>query len=81
MAQLDYPVHTTHGEDTVELDVTVVALLPEFRQAKAQSAEGYLVAITDATKGVHLATLREGQRLRCTVTRRLPRVVRAELLR
>jgi hypothetical protein len=80
MAQVWEATDSRSAEETVVLDAVVIALLPEFRQVKARSNAGHLLAITESTRGVHLASLREGQLLRCTVTRRLPRVLRAELL-
>lgn len=63
--------------DTLCLEVTVVALIPEFHQAKVRDDDGHLYALTHKTKGVDLAALQVGQRVVCTVTRKLPRVLTA----
>jgi hypothetical protein len=66
--------------DVREVDATVVALVPEFHQAKIRSGDGHLYAITKMTRGVQLESLREGQHVRCLVTVRLPRVLTAEVI-
>jgi hypothetical protein len=66
--------------ETFIVDTTVVALIPEFHQASVRSPDGHLYAITKRTAGVEYQTLHEGQEVRCTITRRLPRVLAAELI-
>lgn len=66
-------------EQTRQVWVTIHALIPEFRQARARDATGHEYAITSRTDGIEMASLREGQSLVCTVTLRLPRVLRATL--
>lgn len=66
------------GVETQEVETTVVAVLPEFQQAELRSADGHSYALTERTPGIRLSSLRVGQQFRCTVTTRLPRVVRAE---
>ncbi len=41
---------------------------------------GYRYAINRMTQGIDMSTLREGQRVECTVTVHLPRVLRAKAL-
>lgn len=64
---------------TREVNATVVAVLPEFQQAQLRSADGRMYALTDTTP-VRWNAVREGQQVHCTVTLRLPRVVRAEVV-
>lgn len=61
------------------MSATVVAVIPEFRQAQIRSTDGSLFALTDTTP-VRWDRVHEGQQVHCTVTVRLPRVVRAEVL-
>lgn len=63
-----------------QIDVTVIALVPDYHQAIVRASNGTQFAVTQRTPGVHLETLREGQQLRCLVTRRLPRILRADYL-
>ena len=65
-------------ETTRDVRAVVVAVLPEYRQAKVRSDDGHLYAIDGSTQGVRLEVLREGQWLRCLVTVHLPRVLRAQ---
>jgi len=70
----------TSSEDpgeTRRVDTVVVALIPEYHQVKVRDGDGHLYALTRKTQGVDLATLYEGQRVVCTVTRKLPRVLTA----
>lgn len=81
MAHLEYLDGRGRGEEkTRQVDATVVALVPEYHQAQIRSKDGYLYAITESTPGIRLTALREGQKVRCTVTTRLHRVLRAEVL-
>lgn len=79
-------VHDTLGREprkedkTREIDGTVVALVPAYHQAKVKDGEGHLYAITEQTAGLKPQFLRMGQKVRCTVTLRFPRVIRAELV-
>jgi hypothetical protein len=66
--------------ETREVETRVVAILPEYHQAQLRSTDGFLYALTERTPGVRLSSLREGQRIRCTVTLRLPRVLRAQIV-
>lgn len=66
-------------DQTREVDAVVFALVPEYHQVKVRDPEGHVYALTPKTEGVRLADLREGQRVVCTVTRRLPRVLRATI--
>ncbi len=64
-------------EGTRRVEAVVVALIPEYHQVKVRDGDGHLYALTRKTQGVDLASLHEGQRVVCTVTRRLPRVLTA----
>lgn len=66
---------TDDAGDTRCAEVIVVALIPEYHQVKVRDQEGHIYALTRKTIGVHLSDLREGQRVLCTVTRCLPRVL------
>ena len=66
------------GEETREVETVVFALIPEFEQVKVRDDAGHIYALTPMTRGVDLLALHEGQRIVCTVTRRLPRVLSAE---
>ena len=59
------------------IEAVVVALVPEYHQVMVRDDDGHLYALTRKTKGIDLAALREGQRVVCTVTRKLPRVLTA----
>lgn len=71
---------TQNSQETRQVDATVVAVIPEFHQVRVRDGEGHLYAITSRTSGVDLLSLREGQIVRCVVTLKLPRVVRAEVV-
>ena len=66
------------GEETRKVETVVFALIPEFEQVKVRDDAGHIYALTPMTRGVDLLALHEGQRIVCTVTRRLPRVLSAE---
>ena len=66
------------GEQTHKVEAVVFALIPEFEQVKVRDEAGHIYALTPMTRGVDLLALHEGQRVVCTVTRRLPRVLSAE---
>jgi hypothetical protein len=66
--------------DTRSVDTVVVALVLEYHQVKVRDAEGHQYTLTRKTQGVDLDSLREGQRVICTVTRRLPRVLTAAIV-
>lgn len=59
------------------IEAVVVALVPEYHQVMVRDDDGHLYALTRKTQGIDLAALREGQRVVCTVTRKLPRVLTA----
>ena len=70
----------TGTEDTGEtrrVEAVVVAVVPEYHQVMVRDADGHLYSLTRKTRGIDLAALREGQRVVCTVTRTLPRVLAA----
>lgn len=64
-------------EETRVIDVIVYAMVSEFNLAMARASDGHTFAITRKTSGIDLDSLKEGQRLACTVTVRLPRVLTA----
>ena len=68
-------------EEAFVVEGIVVAVIPEFHQARVRTAEGSLLAITRHTAGLHFGDLLEGQLVGCEVTRRFPRVLRAWLVR
>ena len=63
--------------DTRRVETIVVALIPEYHQVKVRDGDGHLYALTRRTQGIDLAALQEGQRVVCTVTSKLPRVLAA----
>lgn len=63
-----------------ELVAKVVAVLPEFHQARLRDDSGFEYSITDMTAGVSPGDLHEGQVLRCVVTVELPRVISASVI-
>jgi hypothetical protein len=67
-------------DDTRQVDAKVIALVPQFKIAKIRSADGHLYSINENTPGVRLSELEKGKFLHITVTKRLARVLRAELL-
>lgn len=60
--------------------VTVLALIPEYHQVAVAGEDGHHYSLTERTLGINLAELHEGQKLVCTVTGRLPRVLAAKVL-
>lgn len=68
-------------DEILVVEGIVVAVIPEYHQAQVLTAEGNLLAITRHTAGLRYGDLREGQLVGCEVTRRLPRVLRAWLMR
>lgn len=63
--------------ETRRVETVVVALAPQYHQVKVRDTCGHLYAITSKTLGVELASLHEGQRVVCTVSRKLARVLAA----
>lgn len=72
-----HPLTTGIDDPTKEVELTVIALIPEFNQVKLEDAEGRHYSLTDKTRGIQRCELRVGQRLHCTVTIRFPRVLQA----
>ena len=66
-----------HTGETRRVEAVVVAVVPEYHQVMVRDADGHLYSLTRKTRGIDLAALREGQRVVCTVTRRLARVLDA----
>ena len=56
------------------------ALIPQYHLVKVRDPEGHVYSLNAKTSGVDLTSLREGQRLVCQVTRKLPRVLSAAAL-
>jgi hypothetical protein len=65
------------ADQTRRVESIVVALIPEYHQVKVRDGEGHLYALTRETRGIDLTALHVGQRIVCTVTRKLPRVLGA----
>ena len=70
----------SEGQEVFSVDGVVFAVISEFRQAIVRTADGRQLAITQHTVGLNYADLREGQCVRCVVTKVLPRVLRGRLL-
>lgn len=64
---------------TCRVKAIVVAVVLEYHQVMVRDADGHLYSLTRKTQGIDLATLFEGQRVVCTVTRKLPRVLTAAI--
>lgn len=78
-SRLPYKQHMS--EETKVVVGTVVAVVPEYKQVKVQARDGHLFAITTKARGdVPASSLHEGQKVRCTVTLRLPRVLQFQLI-
>ncbi len=67
--------------ETYVVEATVFARIDAFCQAEVTTAHGVHFTITRHTAGVRWQDLAPGQRLLCTVTRRLPRVITAKPIR
>jgi hypothetical protein len=67
-------------DDLVRVEATVLAVVPSYSVVKVQARDGFQYSLTRHTKGIVLSDLHEGQRVLCTVTRNLLRVVAAEVL-
>jgi hypothetical protein len=83
MTALGAAMNSTPGkrEHTRAVEATVIAVLPDYRQVRVKTADGYQYAITANTPGVDWHELREGQHILCTVTTSLlPIVLEASLL-
>jgi hypothetical protein len=63
-----------------EVQTTVIALIPEYHQVKVRDDTGALYTLTRKTFGIELRDLYVGQRVLCTVTNKLPRVLSAEIV-
>lgn len=57
------------------IEATVLAVIPEYHLAKIETDDGHQYGITERTSGLSWNQVREGQRVACTVTTSLPRVV------
>lgn len=65
------------AEEVFFVEGTVLVVILEFHQAQLRTSDGHMFAITRRTVGLDYAELRDGDRVRCEVTRALPRVLRA----
>lgn len=61
------------------VEAVVVALVPEYRQVLVSDADGQHYALTRRTQGIDQASLSVGQRIVCTVTKRLAVVLSATI--
>ena len=67
----------SQGGGTRTVKAVVFALIPEFDLVEVRDSGGYIYALTRKTRGIDLLALHEGQRIVCTVTQELPRVLSA----
>src|SRR5690349_10946947 len=65
---------------TEVIEGEVIGVTPSFHQAQVETPDGRAYALTFRTPGISIEAVREGQRYRCLVTRRLAKVLRAELI-
>ena len=70
----------TPTPETMEVEGNIFALIPQYHQATVVTDDGNEYSIARHTRGVRLNDLRVGQRVRCTVKVRLPRVLTARVL-
>ena len=63
------------NEETRIVETTVFAVLEVFNQVRVKTDDGYRYAITAKTPGIDWSTLKEGQRVVCTVTTSLLPIV------
>lgn len=78
MASIDHHEQAGYrgSEGTRQVEATVVAVIPEYHQAKLRADDGNTYAVTSRTKGVTFGALRKGQHLRLLVTlSHLPKVL------
>ncbi|MES2229231.1 MAG: hypothetical protein V4540_15905 [Pseudomonadota bacterium] len=68
------------AEPVDRVEATVFACVMVFELVFARTASNYQYVLTPQTSGISLEDLREGQRLSCLVTRRMPRVLAAQIL-
>jgi len=61
----------TPAFDKNYIEASVVLVIPEFSQTLVHASDGRQYAITQSADGVSWSALREGQRVRCLVTRGL----------
>jgi len=72
-----WPHDYAFPEETCDVQTVVVATIPEFGQVKVRDEQGHLYALTPSV--IDILSLKEGDRVLCTVTRHLPRVLKATL--
>jgi hypothetical protein len=78
-ATRDIKTATCSYEDLDRIEATVVAVIPEYKQALARAVDGRQYAVTERASGVPWRELREGQRIVCLVTKRLALVRRVDI--
>jgi hypothetical protein len=72
---------TPTRSDIEEVQGEVVAVIAELGQVKVLTADGRRYSLTRRTPGIDLSEVRVGQRVQCTETVRLPRVLSAQVLK
>lgn len=72
------PFESSSTAEVIEGEV--IGIAPSFHQAQVETPDGRAYALTFRTPGISIDAVREGQRYRCLVTRRLAKVLRAELI-
>ena len=73
-------VPTPDGPDVREVEAIVLQCVSIQSQVRIRAVDGTVLSITRRTDGVDWEDLKAGQRLRCTVTRKTPTVLTAELI-
>lgn len=68
------------GEPIDQITANVFACVLDFELVFVRTDDGHQYALTRQTAGVLLENLREGERVACVVTRRMPRVLTAQVL-
>lgn len=72
---------TTVDVESRTVRTRVFAVLPDYRQVRVETLDGFQYALTDKTHGIDLSLLREGQFVECIVTTSaLPRVLEAHVI-
>lgn len=66
--------------DAHEVNLTVFALIPEYRLAMTRDAEDRQYSVTRKTPGIKVDELQVGMRLRCVVTTRLARILSGKVV-
>ena len=72
------PFESSSTAEVIEGEI--IGVTPSFHQAQIETPDGRAFALTFRTPGIAIDAVRQGQRYRCLVTRRLAKVLRAELI-